>query len=81
MKNNYMHPLLKIAIPITLGNIINQIQMLTDRAFLGHVEPLYMSALGNVNSAIWTTISCCFSLTVGSSIIISQKVGAKQMDE
>jgi len=81
MKNSYMHPLLKIAVPIVLGNIINQVQMLTDRAFLGHVDPLYMSALGNVNSAIWTTISCCFSLTVGSSIIISQKVGAKQMDE
>lgn len=81
MKNNYMHPLLKIAVPIVLGNIINQVQMLTDRAFLGHVDPLYMSALGNVNSAIWTTISCCFSLTVGSSILISQKVGAKQMDE
>ncbi|MBQ1671436.1 MAG: MATE family efflux transporter [Treponema sp.] len=81
MKNSYMHPLLKIAVPIVLGNIINQVQMLTDRAFLGHVDPLYMSALGNVNSAIWTTISCCFSLTVGSSILISQKVGAKQMDE
>ncbi len=81
MKNKYLHSLLKIAIPIILGNIINQIQMLTDRAFLGNVNPLYMSALGNVNSPIWTTISFCFSITVGSSILISQKVGAKQMDE
>ena len=81
MKTNYSKPLLKIAIPIILGSIINQIQMLTDRAFLGRMNPLYMSALGNVNSPIWTTISFCFSITVGSSILISQKVGAKQMDE
>jgi len=81
MNNNYLKQLLKISIPIILGNIINQIQMLTDRAFLGNVNTLYMSALGNVTTPVWTTISFCFSITVGSSIIISQKVGAKQMED
>ncbi len=81
MNTKYLKQILTIAIPITLGNIINQIQMLTDRAFLGHVDPLYMSALGNVSTPVWTTMSFCFSLTVGASIIISQKVGAKQTDQ
>ena len=62
MKNSYMHPLLKIAVPIVLGNIINQVQMLTDRAFLGHVDPLYMSALGNVNSLYGLLFHAAFLL-------------------
>lgn len=68
--------LLVIAIPIILSNIINQTQMLIDRIFLGQTNTLYMSVLGNVNSPLWCTISFCFSLATGASILISQNVGA-----
>ncbi|MCQ2595069.1 MAG: MATE family efflux transporter [Treponemataceae bacterium] len=78
---DYLKRLLVIAVPIILSNIISQVQMLIDRAFLGHVDNLYMSALSNVNSPIWTTMSFCFSLVVGASIIISQKVGAGKKDQ
>ncbi len=83
MNNNklYLKQLLTIAVPIMLGNIISQLQMLIDRAFLGHVDVLYMSALGNVTSPVWTTMSVNFSIVVGASIIISQKVGAKDTAE
>ena len=77
----YMKRLLVIAVPIILSNIISQVQMLIDRAFLGHVDNLYMSALSNVSSPMWTTMSFCFSLVVGASIIISQKVGAGKKEE
>lgn len=72
----YLRRLLIIAVPITLSNLISQLQMLIDRIFLGHVNSLYMSAIGNVNSPVWTTMSFCFSLVVGASIMISQGVGA-----
>lgn len=77
----YLKRLLTIAVPIILSNIIAQLQMIIDRIFLGHANDLYMSALGNVTSPVWTTMSFCNSLVVGASILISQSVGAKKTDE
>ena len=68
--------LLHIAFPIMLSNIIGQLQMLIDKIFLGRMNPLYMSALGNVSTPVWTTMSFCFSLVTGASILISQRIGA-----
>lgn len=72
----YLGALLNIAVPIMLSNLISQLQMLIDRVFLGRVNSLYMSALGNVTTTMWTTMSFCFSIVVGASILISQSVGA-----
>ena len=79
MKTNYkqyLRRLLIIAVPIILSNIIGQLQMLIDRIFLGHADVLYMSALSNVTTPMWATMSFCFSLVAGASILISQSVGA-----
>ena len=72
----YLPGLLNIAVPIMLSNLISQLQMLIDRIFLGHVNSMYMSALGNVTSPMWATMSFCFSIVTGASILISQGVGA-----
>ena len=77
----YSKRLLTIAVPIMLSNLISQIQMLIDRMFLGHMNKLYMSALGNVSSPLWTTMSFCFSLVIGASIMISQGVGAGNKED
>lgn len=74
---DYVKRLLFIAVPLMLSNIINQLQMLVDRIFLGHANMLYMSVMGNVLFPIWTTLSLCFSLATGASILISQRVGAE----
>lgn len=79
-KKIYMKRLLIIAVPIMLSNIIAQLQMIIDRIFLGHADRLYMSALGNVTSPVWTTMSFCVSLATGASILISQSVGAGNRD-
>lgn len=76
MKKIALKRILIIAVPIIVSNIISQVQMIIDRAFLGQKDPLYMSALGNVNSPIWTTVTFCFSIVMGASILISQAVGA-----
>lgn len=73
---DYFRRLLIIAVPIILSNLISQLQMMIDRIFLGHADDLYMSALSNVTSPMWTTMSFCFSLVSGASILISQSVGA-----
>ncbi|MGN1134866.1 MAG: MATE family efflux transporter [Oscillospiraceae bacterium] len=76
MKTKYLQKLMIIAVPIMLSNIISQVQMIIDRIFLGQMNTLYMSALGNVTSPMWTTMSFCFTLAMGASILISQSVGA-----
>lgn len=77
----YYGRLLAIAVPLILSNIINQLQMLIDRIFLGNANSLYMSVLGNVSSPVWTTMSVCFSITTGASILISQNVGSKNQEK
>lgn len=73
---DYKQKLLKIFIPIMLSNLISQLQMLIDRIFLGRLDILYMSAVGNAMTPVWTTMSFTFALTMGASILISQSVGA-----
>ena len=73
---DYKKRLIKIFVPIMLSNLISQIQMLIDRIFLGRMDILYMSAVGNATAPVWTTMSFVFSLSMGASILISQSVGA-----
>lgn len=80
-QKDYMKRLLVIAVPIILSDIISQLQMLIDRIFLEHAGDLYMSALGNVTSPMWTTMSFCISLATGASILISQSVGAGNREQ
>ena len=76
----YLKRLLVIAVPIILSNLISQLQMLIDRIFLGRADNLYMSALSNVTAPMWATMSFCFSIVAGASILISQSVGAKDRE-
>lgn len=76
MNKYYLKRLMILAVPIMLSNVISQVQMIIDRIFLGQMDPLYMSALGNASSPMWTTMSFCFTIVMGSSILISQNVGA-----
>ena len=81
MLSDYKRKLLKISIPIMLSQLISQLQMLIDRIFLGRIDILYMSAVGNATAPIWTSMSFVFSLSVGASILISQAVGANDLEK
>ena len=72
----YAKRILKIAVPLVISNIIMQLQMVIDRIFLGKLGDYYMTAIGNVGTPVWTTMSVVFMLSVGASILISQSVGA-----
>lgn len=76
MNKIYYNRIMKIAIPIILSSVISQLQMIIDRIFLGQMNTLYMSALGNATTPMWTTMSFAFTITAGASILISQNVGA-----
>lgn len=78
---SYKIRLLKLAVPIILSNLISQAQMLIDRIFLGRINVLYMSAVGNASAPMWTTMAFIFSLSVGASILISQAVGENNKEK
>ena len=80
-KSEYKNKLVKIFVPIMLSNLISQIQMFIDRIFLGRMNILYMSAVGNATAPVWTTMSFVFSLSMGASILISQSVGEKDIEK
>lgn len=77
----YKRRLLQIAVPIMLSNLISNIQMLIDRIFLGRLDVLYVSAVGNATAPIWTTMSIVYSLAMGASILISQAVGEGKIEQ
>lgn len=77
----YKKRLLQIAVPIMLSNLISNIQMLIDRIFLGRLDVLYVSAVGNATAPIWTTMSIVYSLGMGASILISQAVGEGKIEK
>lgn len=79
--NKFTKQILQIALPITLSNLISQFQMLIDRMFLGRLDITCMSAVGNATSPMWTTMSTVFSLTIGSTILVSQAYGAGEKQE
>ena len=80
-KAEYKNKLMKIFIPIMLSNLIAQVQMIIDRIFLGRMDILYMSAVGNTTAPVWTTMSFIFSLSTGASILISHAVGEKDFEK
>ena len=80
-KTEYKNKLVRIFVPIMLSNLISQIQMFIDRIFLGRLDILYMSAVGNATAPLWTTMSFVFSLSMGASILISQSVGEKDIEK
>lgn len=80
-KTEYKNKLLRIFLPIMLSNLISQIQMFIDRIFLGRMNILYMSAVGNATAPVWTTMSFIFSLSMGASILISHSVGEKDTEK
>ena len=45
-KTDYKNKLVKIFVPLMLSQLISQIQMFIDRIFLGRMDILYMSAVG-----------------------------------
>ena len=80
-KTEYKNKLIKIFVPIMLSNLIAQVQMFIDRIFLGRMDILFMSAVGNATAPMWTTMSFVFSLSMGASILISQSVGEKDIEK
>ncbi|HEX3047876.1 MAG TPA: MATE family efflux transporter [Bacillota bacterium] len=65
-----------IAIPIIIQGLTQQVQILVNRAFLGQVSSEYFSAVGNVIFPYFTTIAIMMAVSIGTTVIIAQNLGA-----
>jgi multidrug resistance protein, MATE family len=82
----------KIAVPIAVSGLMNQIQMLIDKAFLGHYSMTlsngtvltgtdFLSAVGNVFFPYIVTLAFLWAIPTGTVVLVSQRLGAKEADK
>ncbi|MBE3113438.1 MAG: MATE family efflux transporter [Actinobacteria bacterium] len=77
----YFNKIIPIALPIIVQGLIFQLQTLINRAFLGNLKLEYLSVLGNVTFPYFTTLSIMFGISIGTTIVVAQNIGAKKMKE
>jgi putative MATE family efflux protein len=65
-----------IAIPIIVQNLVQHLQLVIDRAFLGHLDTAYLSALGNVMTPFSAFNLFLMTTSTGLTIHIAQKLGS-----
>lgn len=69
-----------IAVPIILQNLVRHFQLMIDRFFLGNLDPLYLSVVGNVNVPFSTLDLFLLATGTGLSVLSAQALGAKDME-
>ncbi|MDD6038661.1 MAG: MATE family efflux transporter [bacterium] len=67
-----------IALPMVIQGIVFQLQSLTDKAFLGNMDSIYISALGASQSPFIASMDTMVALASGVVIICSRLYGAKK---
>ncbi len=65
-----------IALPIIFQNIVQHLQMVIDRAFLGKLDPGYLSALGNVMTPYNALSLFLIASSTGLTILVANHIGA-----
>jgi len=84
MKNltegNVSKVILSFALPMLLGNVVQQSYTIIDRAVVGHyIGKEAVAAVGAASPIIFFLISLVVGIANGANIIISQYFGAKEM--
>ncbi len=69
-----------IAVPAIIQNLVQHLQMVIDRAFLGRLDPTYLTVLGNVFIPYGALELFLFASSTGLSVLIAQNLGAKKID-
>ncbi|HNZ26902.1 MAG TPA: MATE family efflux transporter, partial [Spirochaetota bacterium] len=70
-----------ISIPITIQMIVEYLLNLTDTAFIGHYDIRGVTAITNAIYPLSIFMSLMFATSKGTTILISQSIGAKNFKE
>jgi putative efflux protein, MATE family len=76
-QNRYFREIFAIAVPIIIQGMVFQLQTLINRAFLGNLKTEYLAAIGNATTPYQATLAAVTSATMGLTILISRRAGAK----
>jgi putative MATE family efflux protein len=71
--------LFALGIPIIVQYLVQYVQIQVDMAFLGHYNPLLLSAVGNVIFPYNVYVSFLLSICLGSTILISHCIGGNDL--
>jgi len=67
-----------IAVPIIVQNLVRHFQVVIDRFFLGNLDPIFLSVIGNVNVPYGTLDLFIFATGTGLSVLTAHALGAGQ---
>lgn len=87
LKNDLTHgtpwkKIMRFALPLFLGNIIQQFYNTVDAAVAGHfIGSHALAAVGSNMPIMQMAVAIFFGITMGANILISQNYGAKKYDE
>lgn len=71
----------QVAFPLIIQGMVFQLQSLTDKAFLGNLDTVYVSAAGAAQMPYVATMDSLVAVSTGLIIIISKLFGAGQRDK
>jgi putative MATE family efflux protein len=78
---NISYKLFVIGLPIIIQNIVQYIQLQVDMAFLGHYNPVLLSAVGNVIFPYNVHISFLLATSLGATILIAHCIGSGDIEK
>jgi len=79
---NPMKQIFNFALPMLIGNLLQQLYSMTDTIIVGrYVSGTALASVGSSNSIIQFLVSVLIGLTTGASVVISQFYGAKKEAE
>lgn len=73
--------LIAVAFPMVIQGIVFELQLLTDKAFLGRVDDVYIAAAGAIQFPVGATSAFLMALSTGTTIIVSRLFGVGKQEE
>ena len=70
-----------MAFPMIIQGIVFQLQSLTDKAFLGHLDTKYISALGAAQFPFFMVVESMIAVGTGVVIYVSHLYGKNEKSE
>lgn len=71
-----MRPLLRLALPFAVGNLLNLTTLVVDRLWVGRVGTEAMASLGAANAALMILMTAAMGMGVGTLAGVARAVGA-----
>ncbi len=80
-QSNHFTMIMSIALPVIIQGLVFQLQAIVDKAFLGNIDTIYLSAVGVAQLPFNTSVDALTAICTGLTIIVAIKFGAGKQKE